>query len=574
MSQPLDLFDEIVDVLVVGSGCGGLTAALTADIANPTKVLVIEKSHLIGGTSATSGGVIWIPGNHLGKEKGADDSISEAKQYLKATIPADEFNEPLIDTYLEQGPKMVKFLEDNTDARYTSLEHYPDYFQDAPGVKLGNRALEPLPVSADTLEDDVDNLHPSGPQTIVFGRYGVNFEESHAFTTQSPGWFRLFIKIFLTYWLDWSWRIKRKRSRRLAFGAASVTRLLSSLKKRNIPLWRFSALKEFIVKDNKVVGAIIEREGTILKVHARRGVIVASGGFGQNQEMREKYLPKPTNSEWGCEPKTNTGDPIKAAEAIGAQLKFMDKAWWVTTVKAPNEDFPRLSEIEKSMPGNYTVNKSGKRFANESQNYFTFMLEVLKKEKIGESCVPMYMIFDANHRKNYPVGPLMPGKFFPDFLVKLVHSDWFGSDFLFSATTVEELANKTGIDTQELINTLQKVNEYSKTGKDLDFQRGDNERDRFSGDQSLINPCLGSVDTAPFYAMRIDPGEFATCGGMVIDKNGQVLDKENKPIAGLYATGNCTPALLTTYPGPGATIGPAMTFGYIAAKHLSGSNTS
>ena len=566
-------FDEIFDVLVIGSGCGGLTAALTADISNPAKVLVIEKSHLIGGTSATSGGVIWIPDNHLGKEKGAQDSISEAKDYLKATIPADEFNEPLIDAYLDQGPKMVKFMQDHTDARYTSLEHYPDYFQDAPGVKLGNRALEPLPVSADVLGDDVDNLHPSGPQTIVFGRYGVNFEESHAFTTQSPGWFRLFAKIFLTYWLDFSWRVKRRRSRRLAFGAASVTRLFASIKKRNIPIWRSAALQEFILRDNKVIGAIIQKDGRLIKVQARRGVIVASGGFGQNQEMREKYLPKPTNSDWGCEPKTNTGDPIKAAEAIGAQLKFMDKAWWVTTVKAPNEEFPRLSEVEKSLPGNYTVNKSGKRFANESQNYLTFMLEVLDKEKKGESCAPMYMIFDANHRKNYPVGPLMPGKFFPDKLVKIIHRDWFGSDFLTSANTIEELAIQTGIDSEALQSTVERVNNFSATGKDVDFQRGDNERDRFSGDPSLLNPCLGPVDKAPFYAMRIDPGEFATCGGMAINEYGQVLDNDNQAIAGLYATGNCTPALLTTYPGPGATIGPAMTFGFIAGKHISGSNT-
>ena len=566
-------FDEIFDVLVIGSGCGGLTAALTADISNPAKVLVIEKSHLIGGTSATSGGVIWIPDNHLGKEKGAQDSISEAKDYLKATIPADEFNEPLIDAYLDQGPKMVKFMQDHTDARYTSLEHYPDYFQDAPGVKLGNRALEPLPVSADVLGDDVDNLHPSGPQTIVFGRYGVNFEESHAFTTQSPGWFRLFAKIFLTYWLDFSWRIKRKRSRRLAFGAASVTRLFASIKKRNIPIWRSAALQEFILRDNKVIGAVIQKDGRLIKVQARRGVIVASGGFGQNQEMREKYLPKPTNSDWGCEPKTNTGDPIKAAEAIGAQLKFMDKAWWVTTVKAPNEEFPRLSEVEKSLPGNYTVNKSGKRFANESQNYLTFMLEVLDKEKKGESCAPMYMIFDANHRKNYPVGPLMPGKFFPDKLVKIIHRDWFGSDFLTSANTIEELAIQTGIDSEALQSTVERVNNFSATGKDVDFQRGDNERDRFSGDPTLLNPCLGPVDKAPFYAMRIDPGEFATCGGMAINEYGQVLDNDNQAIAGLYATGNCTPALLTTYPGPGATIGPAMTFGFIAGKHISGSNT-
>ncbi|MDG2347305.1 MAG: FAD-binding protein [SAR86 cluster bacterium] len=572
MSVSHDQFDKTVDVLVVGTGCGGLTAALTADISNPSEVLIIEKSHLIGGTSATSGGVIWIPENHLAKEKGSNDSLLEAKEYLKATIPSNEFNELLIDTYLDQGPKMVKFMEDNTDARYTSLEHYPDYFQDAPGVKLGNRALEPLPVSAAILKDDVDNLHPSGPQTVVFGRYGVNFEESHAFTTQSPGWFGLFIKIFFSYWLDLSWRIKRKRSRRLAFGAASVTRLVSSVKKRNIPIWRSTSLKEFIVQGNKVIGALIEKDGTLIKIKTRRGVIVASGGFGQNQEMREQYLPKPTNSEWGCEPKTNTGDPIKAAEAIGAQLKFMDKAWWVTTVKAPNEEFPRLSEIEKSLPGNYTVNKSGKRFANESQNYLTFMLEVLEKEKNGESCAPMYMIFDATHRKNYPVGPLMPGKFFPDRLVKIIHKDWFGSSFLTSATTIDELATQTGINSKALQNTIKKVNNFSISGKDLDFQRGDNERDRFSGDSTLLNPCLGPVETAPFYAMRIDPGEFATCGGMAINEYGQVLDNDNKAITGLYATGNCTPALLTTYPGPGATIGPAMTFGFIAGKHISGSN--
>ena len=359
----------------------------------------------------------------------------------------------------------------------------------------------------------------------------------------------------------------------MAFGAASVTRLISSVKKRNIPIWRSTELKEYIFKNNRVVGAVVKKDGQIIRIKATRGIIVASGGFGQNQSMREEYLPKPTNADWGCEPKTNTGDPIKAAEAIGAQLKFMDKAWWVTTLKAPDEDFPRLSEVEKSMPGNYTVNKSGKRFSNESQNYLTFMLEVLKKQEEGESFTPMYMIFDAEHRKNYPVGPLMPGKFFPDSLVKFVHKNWFNDNFITRASSIEELAKKTGINPEGLIDTINKVNEYSKTGKDLDFQRGDNERDRFSGDQSLVNPCLGSVIQAPFYAMRIDPGEFATCGGMVINQHGQVINKNNDPISGLYASGNCTPALLTTYPGPGATIGPAMTFGFIAGKHISGSNT-
>jgi 3-oxosteroid 1-dehydrogenase len=568
----LEDFDKSIDVLVVGSGCGGLTSALTAKISGASEVLVIEKGNLIGGTSATSGGVIWIPDNHLASELGIEDSAAEAKEYLKATIPEDEFNEPMIDAYLSQGPKMVKFLEEHTDVKYTAIEHYPDYFQDAPGVKQGYRSLEPLPVSAETLGDDVDNLHPSGPQTIVFGRYGVDFNESHSISLQSPGWLLLFMKTFLTYWLDLRWRIRRKRSRKLCFGSASITRLVTSLKKRKIELWRSTEFIEFVVEEKRVVGAVVKKDGNLIRIKTSRGVMIASGGFGQNQDMREEYLPKPTNKDWGCEPSTNTGEPIKAAEAIGAKLKFMDKAWWVTTVKAPDEDFPRLSEVEKSLPGNYTVNKSGLRFANESQNYLTFMLEVLKKEKEGESCAPMYMIFDANHRSKYPVGPLMPGKFFPDFIVKLVHKSWFKEDFLTSANTIEELAIKTGIDKEGLQTTINKVNQYSKEGKDLDFQRGDNERDRFAGDPSFVNPCLGPVDKAPYYAMRIDPGEFATCGGMAINENGQVLDTHDEVIKGLYATGNSSAALLTTYPGAGATLGPAMTYGYIAGKHMSGTN--
>ena len=565
-------FDKQVDVLVVGSGCGGITAALTASISGSTEVLVIEKNELIGGTSATSGGVIWIPDNHHSRSLNIEDSQAEAKEYLKATIPEEEFDEPLIDVYLAQGPEMVSFLEENTDVRYTTIEHYPDYFQDAPGVKQGYRSLEPLPVSAATLGNDVDNLHPSGPQTIMFGRYGVNFEESHSFSTQSPGWLFLFIKTFLTYWLDLPWRIKRKRSRRLCFGAAAITRLITSLKKRGIKIWRSTEFLEFITQEERVIGAIIKKDGKLLRVKASRGIVIASGGFGQNQEMREEYLPKPTNKDWGCEPATNTGGPIKAAETIGAQLKFMNKAWWVTTVKAPDEDFPRLSEVEKSLPGNYTVNMTGRRFANESQNYLTFMLEVLEKQKLGESCSPMYMIFDSDHRKKYPVGPLMPGKFFPDFLIKMVHRTWFNGDFLTSANSIDELAEKTGIDKKGLKDTISRVNKFSKTGKDLDFQRGENERDWFAGAPAFINPCLGPVKQAPFYAMRIDPGEFATCGGMTINEKGQVLDNKNKIIEGLYATGNATAALLTTYPGAGATIGPAMTFGYIAGRHIAGSN--
>ena len=556
-----------VDVLVVGSGCGGLTAAIAAKKFGSEKVLLIEKGNFYGGTSATSGGVIWIPQNMHARNNGAEDSFEDAFAYLQATTPSEEFNTQLVSTFLSKGPEMVQFLDEHTDAAYQSMAHYPDYFADAPGAKLGNRALEPVPFSGDKLENDYSNLHPSNPMTVLFGRYAIDFDQVHAFSTQAQGWISEFVKIFFAYWSDIVWRLKTKRSRKLCFGSAAIARLLYSAKKAEVDLRLQSFLMDIEVVENRVVGALVNLNGHTTKIKINKGIILAMGGFGKSQNLREKYLPQPTNKDWGCEPSTNTGDWIEIAKKINAKLKFMDKAWWVTTLKAPNEDFPRLSDFEKAMPGNFTINKSGKRITNESQNYLTFMLDVLKKQSNGESCAPMYMIFDAAYRRKYPVGPLMPGKFYPDFLIK---KSWFKSKFLTKAKTIEELAQKLSIDSEELAKTIHKVNQFAETGIDTEYNRGQNARDVFFGDpENKPNPCLGPIKTGPFYAMELNPGEFATCGGFAINEDAAVLDNNNSPIQGLYATGNCTAALLPRYPGPGATLGPAMTFGYLAGKKLS-----
>lgn len=555
-----------VDVLVVGSGCGGLTAAIAAKEFGSKKVLVIEKGNFFGGTSATSGGVIWVPQNMHATNHGAQDSYEEAFEYLKATTPPEEFNAPLVSTFLKKGPEMVKFLDEKTDVIYQTMAHYPDYFADAPGAKLGNRALEPVPFSGDKLKKDYQNLHPSNPMTVLFGRYAIDFNQVHAFSTQAQGWISEFAKVFIGYWSDIFWRLKTKRSRKLCFGSAAIARLFYSTKKLGINLKLQSTLLDIEIKDNKVVGAFVDFNGEIKKIKINQGIVLAMGGFGKSQMLRDKYLPQPTNKDWGCEPHTNTGDWVEIANKINAKLKFMDKAWWVTTLKAPNEDFPRLSDFEKAMPGNYTINKSGKRIANESQNYLTFMLDVLKKQVGGESCAPMYMIFDAEYRKKYPVGPLMPGKFYPDFLI---NKSWFKSKFLTKAKTIGELAQKLSIDSNELVNTINKVNEFAITGIDKEYNRGQNARDKFFGDpENKPNPCLGPIKKGPFYAMELNPGEFATCGGFEINEDAAVLNNNNVPINGLYATGNCAAALLPRYPGPGATLGPAMTFGYLAGKKL------
>jgi len=315
-----------------------------------------------------------------------------------------------------------------------------------------------------------------------------------------------------------------------------------------------------------VIGAVMEREGGTLHVRARRAVILAGGGFEHNQVMREQYLPKPTDRSWSAGAHSNTGDVLKAAMDLGADTKRMDGAWWCTTISVPGEELPRLSIMEKSYPGSCVVNQAGRRFANESQNYMSYQKELFRVHSEENPCVPSYMIFDRRFRAKYVVGPLLTSGMRPDWILP---RRFFGK-LLFKDSTVEGLAKKAGINPQGLSDTIERFNEFARTGKDLDFQRGDTAYDRYYADpEGKPNPCLAPIAKPPFYAMRIDPGDFGTHGGLLIDSFARV-QKDGKPIEGLYATGNCTTALLPNYPGPGATLGPAMTFAYQAAKHITG----
>ena len=248
----------------------------------------------------------------------------------------------------------------------------------------------------------------------------------------------------------------------------------------------------------------------------------------------------------------------------------MDAGWWSTTMKVPGQEKGWLSMVDKSMPGNYTVNKNGERFSNESQNYVSFVNDMFKKFDEGNPCAPCYMIFDSTFRKNRPCGPLLQGSMQPD---SAVPKEWWTPSFLSKGDTLEDLAAVVGIDPEGLLATQLKVNEYSISGKDLDLKRGDSVYDRYYGDPSVEpNPCLAPLENGPFYCMVLYPGEMGTAGGLVIDTKARVLKPDGTPIPGLYACGNTTTALLPTYPGPGSTLGPAMTFGYLAAKDITGAN--
>jgi 3-oxosteroid 1-dehydrogenase len=561
-------WDHSVEVLVVGSGNAGLTASLCLYEMGVKDVLVIEKTAKFGGTSSYSGGGIWIPANHYAKECGAQDSLEEAKAYLDSTVPDELANRSLIDLYLKTAPEMLKFLHDRTRVRYESLEHYPDYFSDRPGAKPGHRSLEPAPFMIDELGDEADSLQLGHPMMRFLGKITISQKEARLLIGQLPGWKSLIAKMLLDYALDFPWRLKSTLGRRLACGSAGIARLRKSMMDRNLPLWLNCKLVDLVKENDRVVGAIVERNGQRMTIQATKGVVLAAGGFEQNQAAREKYLPKPTNATWSAGITSNQGDAIWAGERVGAATDRMDSAWWCTTYVIPGAEVPYLAIMEKSLPGTAVVNMKGKRISNESQNYMSYMKDAFAKHTDANPSSPAYMIFDSDYRANYFVGTLMNSKFRPDWTLP---QSYFDSGFLAKADSIAELAQKTGIDAAALQETIANMNEFAKTGKDSEFGRGDAFYDRYYGDPRVTpNPCLAPIAKPPFYAVRTDLGDFGTNGGLVTDANAQVHSTEGAAIPGLYAVGNTTIGILPTYPGPGSTLGPAMAFAYLAAKHISG----
>jgi len=566
-------WDYEFDVVVVGSGNGALTAALCSHDGG-AKTLVIEKSSQFGGTSATSGGGVWIPNNRYAKAENVDDSDQDARNYINSVSPEGMIKDELIETYISEGPRMIDYLHENSQVKYRNLPHYPDYFPDNTGGKEGNRSMEPEPIFGTELGDDLAKLREQHPQTaFTMGPINMNFTqvEGQLLLGALPGWKTQFAKLFTKYILDLTMRFKWGwKDRRLTMGNAGIARLILSLKDRNIDLWTLTAMTDLVDENGKVIGIKATKDGSPINIKANKAVILAAGGFERDQDLRDKYLPKPSNAEWSAANIHNTGDALKAALKLGADTHQMDAGWWSTTMKVPGQEKGWLSMVDKSMPGNYTVNKNGVRFSNESQNYVSFVNDMFAKFDEGNPCAPCYMIFDSNFRKNRPCGPLLQGSMQTD---SAVPKEWWTPSFLSKGETLEELAEIAGIDPEGLKATQAKVNEYSVTGKDLELQRGDSAYDRYYGDPSVTpNPCLAPLKDGPFYCMVLYPGEMGTAGGLVIDTNARVLKQDGQPIAGLYACGNVTTALLPTYPGPGSTLGPAMTFGYLAAKDITGTN--
>lgn len=498
---------------------------------------MVEKSALYGGTSATSGGVPWIPNSRHAREAGAKDSYEEAYKYLEQTIPAKHFRLEVIRAFLLNGPKMVDYLEAHSRARYRSLAKYPDYHTDVSGSRAGHRALEALPIDADELGEDFETLRPGHAFWNALEIISLTMEEAHDIPSQAKGWKLHILKLLASYLVDVRWRLRSRLHRRLTVGCAAVARLRLSMKDLKIPLWLNCPMERLIVNSGaRVEGAEVRRDGVLLRVQARRGDVLAAGGFEHNQEMRERYLPRPTNTQWSASaPTSNTGDAINEGLRLGAATSLLESAWWCTTCSVPGEKVPRLSIQDKSWPGTCLVNKRGLRFDNESQNYMTFQERLYAAHTAENPLTPSYQIFDARFRRTYLIGPLLNSKLRPDWTFL---SRWYKEGFLAEADTIHELAEKMGTDPRSLEETIATMNQYARTGVDLDFHRGDAAYDDYYSDPTVKpNPCLAPIDKPPFYTMKVDAGDIGTQGGLLTDANARVLRTNSRPIEGLYAIG-------------------------------------
>lgn len=557
-------WDQEYDVVVVGSGGGGLTAALCAQAQGMSSV-VIEKSDKYGGTSAVSGGGIWIPCNDDIARTGGSDSYDEALTYLKHLI-GNEVPQARIEAYLKNAPEMVRYLARTFDVRYGNVPKYPDYYPNQPGGKEGWRSMQPAEFDAALLGDEFDNQRESFKGTLLMGRIAMDQIEAHTLFSRGPGWVWLTIRMLLKYWLDIGWRRKTHRDRRQVLGQGMVAALRYAMMQRNVPLQLKTGLESLIEDGGRVVGLVVEQNGRKLRYRARRGVILACGGFESNQQMRDRYLAKPTKVEWTAAPPINHGDGIRAGQALGAKLGHMDLVWGSPTVRKPGTPQQITLFVERGMPGCVAVNKKGKRFVNEAVAYPDFRNAMYADDAKGNGTIPCWLVFDATFRYKYPMGIFLPGQIEPD---SKLPKDWLDKVY-FKADSIDALAAKIGVDAAGLSDTVAKMNAYAQTGVDLDFHKGETAIDRYYSDPSVKpNTCLGPIAKAPFYAVPLYPGEIGTKGGLVTDEHARVLREDGSAIGGLYAVGNTSDAVMgPTYAGAGSTLGPAMTFAYIAVHDI------
>ena len=548
-----------VDLVVVGSGAAGMAAALRAHDQG-MKVWVVEKSPHYGGSTAMSGGVCWIPNNSTMTRP---DSDQEALDYL-LHITGEHGDAEALAVYVRESQRMLAYLNKNSRVRFDAIEKYADYYAEAPGGKAGGRSMESRPFDGTELGEALRELRPPHPQSQILGKFGITAGMAHSLLTGGWRGTVLMAWCFLGYLLRGLKRRRYGRDTRLFAGNALAGRLRWSLLDRGVEVALNTGLEALIEEDGRVVGCSVSCDGQIDTLRARYGVILAAGGFEKNAKMRAQYGPQPSSTEWSAASPYSQGDGIRAGADLGAKLDLMDDAWWTPTTVVPKSDLGWVLVVEKNLPGSIFVNHKGERFCNEAGPYVDAGRALYEDHQRSGGAVPSFMIFDAQFRHRYPVGPVAPGYAAPDSRTPRRLKE----GFMHRSNTLEELAEKLELPVERLKQTIERFNAQAQAGEDDDFQRGDTLSDRYYGDpRGHKNPCLGAVAQAPFYAIKVYPGDLGTKGGVCTDSGARVLRADGTVVAGLYAAGNNSASVMArTYPGAGGTIGPALTFGFLAAE--------
>ncbi|MEU0540485.1 3-oxosteroid 1-dehydrogenase [Nocardia sp. NPDC005978] len=544
------------DVVVVGSGAAGMTAALTAAYRG-LSVTLIEKSRLFGGSTARSGGGIWVPNNPVLKAAGVPDSPTMAKTYLKAVV-GDRVPDAKQQAFLDNGPEMFEYI--GTRSQYWEFDYdrgYSDYHPEFPGGLAQGRSIEPKVIDGRLLGGDLHKINQ--PTMSAPGGLAITVSDFHDLNMIARTWTakKTAVKVGARTALALV-----KGAKPLSLGKALAARLWLSLRDAGVPVWLNTPLTELIVEDGVVVGVRAEHEGKPVVIKATRGVVLAAGGFEHNLEMRKKYISGPQSTEWTVGAVENVGEGIVAGQNAGAAVDLMDDAWWGPSVRSATDRPPFFCLAERAQPGAIMVNDEGERFVNESAPYVNVVHTMYEEAAAGRSTGPAHFIFDQDFRDHY--------LFLGNFPKRPLPQGYFDKGIIKQADTLEELAAQLNIPAGKLTATVERFNGFAKAGRDEDFQRGDSAYDRYYGDPTVKpNPNLAPLARGPFYAVEMVPGDLGTKGGLVTDEHSRVLDEQGGVIAGLYAAGNNSAAVMgNDYAGAGATIGPAMVFGYIAANHM------
>lgn len=555
--------DTTVDLLVIGSGTG-MAAALSAKELGLSS-LIVEKTKYVGGSTARSGGAFWMPANPVLKEAKTGDTIDRGRTYVRSVVDGTAPVERG-DAFVDNGAETVAMLQRTTPMKFLWAEGYSDYHPERPGGAAVGRTCECRPFNLSQLGAERGRLRPGLMDTgLPMPTTGADYKWMNLMVrTPVKGFSRIFRRLAQGVA---GLAVKREYA---AGGQAIAAGLFAGVLNANIPVWTETSLVRLVKDGDRVTGAVLEQNGREVTVTATRGVVLAAGGFDHDMAMRRKFQSERLLDHESLGAESNTGDAIKIAQEIGADIDLMDQAWWFPAVAPTKPGKPPLVMLaERSLPGSFIVDQTGRRFTNESSDYMSFGQLVLERERAGDPIESMWIVFDQKYRNSY----MFAAGLFPRAPIP---GSWYKAGIAHQGTNAAELAESMGVPVESFSDQFRRFNEDAAAGVDSEFNRGASAYDRYYGDPTVEpNPNMRPLDHGPYFAVKMTLSDLGTCGGLRADDRARVLREDGSTIDGLYAIGNTAAnAFGHRYPGAGATIGQGLVYGYIAARDAAASTVS